>query len=161
MTSKQPVKASSDGVGGAMRVLVCGGRDFVDEHLLTEALDLLHKHCGPVTVLIHGAATGADSIAAAWATNGQLSERIHVIPFRANWRKHGKAAGPMRNLRMLQEGKPDRVVAFAGGKGTANMVKQAEECGVPIWHVTDKWPPDSWVVHSRPSPRQPIADETT
>lgn len=137
-----------------MRVLVCGGRDFADDALLVQALDMLHQHCGPVTHLIHGAARGADSIAAAWAQHGQLADDIKVVAFPANWKRDGKAAGPIRNERMLREGKPDRVVAFPGGRGTAHMTSLAEAQGVPVWRVTDKWPPDSWVRHS--SPRRPV-----
>ena len=52
----------------------------------------------------------------------------------ADWEKHGKAAGPKRNKRML-EWKPDLVVAFPGGKGTANMVQQARQAGVEVIEV--------------------------
>jgi hypothetical protein len=48
---------------------------------------------------------------------------------RADWDRLGKAAGHERNGRMLLE-KPDRVIAFRGGKGTQNMVWQAREAGV-------------------------------
>lgn len=45
---------------------------------------------------------------------------------------NGKAAGPIRNQRMLDEGKPDLVVAFPGGRGTADMVRRAKAAGVPV-----------------------------
>ncbi|MEM9912925.1 MAG: hypothetical protein AAF922_19365 [Pseudomonadota bacterium] len=44
----------------------------------------------------------------------------------------GRAAGPIRNKEMLDEGCPDLVVAFPGGRGTANMVKQAQAAGVEV-----------------------------
>jgi hypothetical protein len=44
--------------------------------------------------------------------------------------------GPIRNKQMLEEGKPDLMVAFPGERGTANMCKQAREAGVPVMVVT-------------------------
>jgi hypothetical protein len=44
--------------------------------------------------------------------------------------------GPIRNKPMLEEGKPDLVVAFPSGRGTANMMKQAREAGVPVRVIT-------------------------
>ena len=55
-----------------------------------------------------------------------------ALAYPANWKKHGRAAGPIRNKQMLEEAKPDLVIAFPGGAGTANMVKQAREAGVKV-----------------------------
>ncbi|QOR55749.1 MAG: hypothetical protein YHS30scaffold667_45 [Phage 65_10] len=106
-----------------MRALVCGGRTFSDAAALDRALGLL-----PITLLIHGGAPGADRLAGDWA-------HAHGVPYRvyfAEWNKHGRSAGGLRNTRMLVEGKPDVVVAFPGGYGTANMVRQARAAGVPV-----------------------------
>lgn len=110
-----------------MRVLVCGGRDYSDKHHVFFALNRLHNE-RPVKVIIHGCASGADRLAGEWAAWWGLSE----MRFYPEWGKHGRAAGPIRNREMLDEGKPDLVVAFPGGKGTANMVKQARERGVRV-----------------------------
>lgn len=113
-----------------MRVLVCGGRDFSDESTLINYLFRLDDD-RPITAIIHGGAPGADTIA------GKCAELLKVpcTVYRAAWRKHGKAAGPIRNQRMLDEGKPDLVVAFAGGRGTANMVALAKIAGVETIEV--------------------------
>jgi len=58
------------------------------------------------------------------------------MPFPADWGKYSKSAGYIRNKQMLAEGKPDLVVAFPGGKGTANMVKLAKLANIPI-HTID------------------------
>ena len=57
---------------------------------------------------------------------------VHVIP--ADWKKHGRAAGPIRNQQMLDEGKADVVVALWDGKsrGTLDMIQRATEAGVPV-----------------------------
>ena len=114
-----------------MRVLVTGGRDFSDRELLFEALDRLHAAHG-FTALIHGDANGADRLSGEWATSRGISVEVHP----ADWKKHGRAAGPIRNQKMLEE-QPELVVAFPGGKGTADMVKKARQAGVEVFVVED------------------------
>lgn len=111
-----------------MRVLVCGGRDFDNQDAVYNTLTVLHDKWN-ITSMIHGGANGADTLAGAWAHLNDIEE----IVFKADWQKHGRAAGPIRNKKILDEGKPDVVVAFPGSKGTANMVKQAKAAGVRIW----------------------------
>jgi hypothetical protein len=119
-----------------VRLLVCGGRDYDDrDHIWNTLCDIDAKR-GPIEVVIHGAATGADSEAMIWAqterTNGRI---IKHAPFVADWYTHGKAAGPIRNQRMIDEGKPDLVVAFPGGRGTADMVSRAKTSNIEVFEV--------------------------
>lgn len=125
-------------------MLVCGGRNYgrlpaalgmdraarlkadKDAFILREALDHLRRERG-VTKVISGGQSGADTLAHRWA----LSRSIRSIVIRAEWRKHGRSAGPIRNGRML-ELKPDFVVAFTGGAGTADMIRQARAAGVEV-----------------------------
>lgn len=109
-----------------MRVLVCGGRDFFDSAGLSAVLDQMHAS-RPFKVLIHGAAIGADTLAGEWAK----ARGVTVEAYPARWDLHGRSAGPIRNRRMLRKGKPDVVIAFPGGDGTADMVRQAKAAGVP------------------------------
>lgn len=116
----------------ARRVLVCGGRDFSNKSLLTFMLDQMHKQT-QFSVVIHGAARGADTLAGEWAhANG-----VPVEPYPAEWNKHGRSAGPIRNLRMLADGRPDLVIAFTGGTGTAHMKKVARAHGVQVVEIPD------------------------
>lgn len=88
--------------------------------------DILHEY--DITTIIEGEAKGADTLARLFGeTIG-----IPVEKYPADWSKHGKAAGPIRNKQMLDEGKPDLVIAFMfpDSRGTANMVKQAEKAGI-------------------------------
>lgn len=112
------------------RVLVCGGRDFVDHARVHAVLDHYHAS-NPFSVVISGAARGADTLAAEWADTRGIS----VLPFPADWDGHGRGAGPIRNAQMLREGKPDVVIAFPGGRGTADMVRRAEKAGVPVLRI--------------------------
>ena len=109
------------------RVLVCGGRDFRDRWLVHNCLDMIHAD-RVISCVIAGAASGADHIAANWAKD----RGIDLREFPADWKKFGKAAGPMRNRQMLNDGQPDEVVAFPGGRGTADMVRAARAVGLPV-----------------------------
>jgi len=113
-----------------MKVLVCGGREFDDFTMLCDAMDAIDAKRRIKTV-IHGAACGADSLAGSWAH----ARGCKVQMFPADWKKDGKAAGPIRNQRMLDEGKPDMVVAFPGGRGTADMVRRARAAGIEVMEV--------------------------
>lgn len=109
-----------------MRVLVCGDRDWTDGMLVRQVLEKLRPR-----VIIEGGARGADACARAVAP----AIEAELLTFWAEWKKHGKAAGPIRNQRMLDEGKPDLVIAFhddlGRSKGTNDMLARAERANVP------------------------------
>lgn len=111
------------------RILVCGGRHFDDGALLERTLN---EYTDSVRVIIEGGAPGADRLARTWAQ----MRRIEVLTFYAQWKRDGKAAGPIRNKAMLANGRPDLVIAFEGGRGTADMVRQARAAGVPVAEIT-------------------------
>lgn len=115
-----------------MRVLVCGGRDFDDWDLLCGKLDEVcsRNDYQPLTI-IQGGAKGADFLGRVWA----VYRHFDFIEYPADWKKFGKAAGHIRNQQMLDEGKPDLVVAFAGGTGTADMVRRASKEGFSVIEV--------------------------
>lgn len=115
-----------------MRLLVCGGRDFKDLPFLDQELDRLHAE-RRVKHVITGCAPGADLMAQFWAGANEIPVDVYV----ADWKKHGRAAGPIRNQRMLDEGRPDLVVAFPGGRGTADMTKRAKAAGVAIHALSE------------------------
>jgi hypothetical protein len=143
-----------------MRILVCGGRNYghvvrtkaLLEDEPAETQERLKEYQYIQTVLnaavlahskerndydnwlptditiIEGAATGADSAAADFA----ICNFCPVVEYPADWAKHGHAAGPIRNKKMVDEGKPDLVIAFPGGKGTENMVNNSIASGVKV-----------------------------
>ena len=108
-----------------MKILVCGGRAFEDWRLLYA---ILSDYDNEDISLISGGCSGADALAAQYA-------REHNIPlqeFLADWEAYGLAAGPIRNQEMLDEGRPDLVIALPGGRGTADMVRRAKRAGVTV-----------------------------
>lgn len=115
-----------------MRVLICGGRDYARARHLNAALDALDAE-HRITLVVTGGQTGADTLADRWAEARGI-DRI-ICP--ANWVGRGKPAGPHRNRRMLRF-KPQLVVAFRGGEGTASMRRLADEAGVRIYDVPEE-----------------------
>lgn len=115
-----------------MKVLVCGGRDYTDYDRLEDELNLVWRSYGEFTV-ISGMARGADSLAVRYAE--EYDYPLEKYP--ADWDLHGKAAGYIRNKQMLDEGKPDLVVAFPGGRGTDNMIKIAKQAGVEVLQIEE------------------------
>ena len=126
-------------------VILCGGRDH-PPFTRSEVLWLERLYAtNPFAELIVGSHQGADLFGHEWAQ----SRGITTMTFWANWQRDGRAAGPVRNTRMLLHimGESFRVshnvltlalvVAFPGGKGTADMCHQASFAGVEVL----AWPP--------------------
>ncbi len=110
-----------------MRVLVCGGRNYDNFEAVCKNLEMINWH-DTIDLLIQGGASGADDLARKWATNNGVA----VQTFNADWKKWGKSAGPIRNEEMLIGGRPDLVVAFPGGRGTADMVMKAKMANIDV-----------------------------
>lgn len=120
--------------GRAVRVVIFGGRNFTNQILAFKALDQLHEQYG-FTVVIDGMAKGADSIGNKWAqARGLQTER-----YPANWSRYGRAAGPIRNQQMIDDGKPDIGVAFPGGTGTDHMKSAMKKAGIKVRSVIPKF----------------------
>lgn len=124
-----------------MRILVCGGRDFQDYRLLEHTLGGIHSD-QEITHIVTGAQRsegsrdwkyhGADWMAIEWA----LEREINFSGIPAKWGKYGKSAGPRRNREMLKMFQDIQlVVAFRGGKGTADMVAAARQAGIPVKEI--------------------------
>jgi predicted Rossmann-fold nucleotide-binding protein len=126
-----------------MRVLVCGGRDYLDRSRLNAVLDRLHVERG-FTLVIAGGARGADTLAAEWAASRGILFEIYI----AAWETEGRKAGPLRNFQMLEEGRPGLVVGFPGGRGTAHMCRIAREAGVEVIEIA----PALYLICDEPSP---------
>ena len=113
-------------------IVITGGRTFAHEEALRAALDAIHKEAA-VTLLVHGCARGADSLAEEWAWSRGLKSEGHV----AFWRAVGKRAGLERNERMIKAHLGARaLIAFPGGRGTEHCVWTARRLMVPVFRVT-------------------------
>lgn len=117
----------------SIRVIVCGGRDYVNKKRVYQVLDLYHRWYG-ISCLIQGGAKGADFLAKCWA----IDNNVPFEEVKADWNKHRKAAGPIRNKKMRDEYNPDGVIAFPGGTGTAGMIALANEVNLPVAIIMEK-----------------------
>lgn len=122
-----------------MKILVTGARDWDDYEAVAEPLRKL-KDFGDNHLVIQGGALGADEMAKRIAC--ELGMECHTEE--ADWTKHGKAAGPIRNGRMVAMN-PDVVLAFNddldASPGTRDCVNQALAKGhqvVLFGHVDGK-----------------------
>jgi hypothetical protein len=107
-----------------MKILVTGGRDYADwDHVRS----VLAEYRDRSPSVIQGGASGADALAG-W-TAALLGYPSRAYP--ANWEKWGKAAGAIRNREMLDL-EPDLVIAFPGGRGTADCVREARRRGIAV-----------------------------
>jgi hypothetical protein len=109
-----------------MKLIIAGGRDYkfsVDDFLRLEKIHGQHN----VTEVVSGKAKGADWYGEYWAYEHQ----IPIKAFPADWRAHGKAAGPIRNREMAQYA--DAVALFPGGRGTQSMYDEAMKAGIWIY----------------------------
>jgi hypothetical protein len=104
--------------------IIAGGRDY-NLTLSDEAwLDTL-----PIREVVSGGASGADAGGEAWAKK----RGIPIKRFPADWKTHGRAAGPIRNRQMAEYA--DAVVLFPGGRGTDSMRREAERQELRIFRI--------------------------
>lgn len=113
-----------------MKILVCGGRDYADWYRLKTVLDDIYKKFSDITI-ISGCAKGADTLAIEWVVLNHVELELYY----ANWKEYRRKAGPIRNQKMLDEGKPDLVIAFPGGNGTADMVRRSKKANIPLMEM--------------------------
>jgi hypothetical protein len=115
----------------ALRVLICGSRNWNKPWRILEQLTVLHNTKG-VSCVVDGAAPGAD-------TQGHNAAQRLRLPFQrfpAKWRIHKRGAGLIRNQQMIDEGKLDYAMAFHedinNSKGTKDMLARLTKAGIPF-----------------------------
>jgi hypothetical protein len=128
------------GLLAPLRLAVCGGRGYSNRARIFAVLDLVVIDRGAVEAFMAGDASGADRLAWEWARARRIPQE-RCTRYEADWdeAEHltGKceAAGPIRNRRMIREGKPNVLVAAPGDDGTADCVRQAKAAGVEVVYV--------------------------
>ncbi len=111
-----------------MRTIIAGSRTITDPKILDEAI----KASGfAITEVVCGGANGVDTLGKNWA-------QLHNIPvkmFPADWKTHGKAAGPIRNSEMAKYAE-QAICIFdvqAENKGTTDMKNKAACKGMIVY----------------------------
>jgi YspA, cpYpsA-related SLOG family/Possible lysine decarboxylase len=114
-----------------VKVIIAGGRGYIFAAHDAKRLDALRDRL-PITEVVCGCASGADTEGRKWAERAGLP----VKEFRPDWDRHGRAAGPIRNGEMARYA--DALVAFPGGFGTSDMVRQAKAAGLRVFDWRDE-----------------------
>lgn len=112
-----------------MKVAVIGSRDFYGYDLVKETLSTID-----ITLLISGGAKGADSLGEQYANENN----IETLIFKPDWKKHGPAAGPIRNTDIVNNA--NIIVAFWDGesKGTKDSITKAEKLNKEVVIIKTK-----------------------
>ena len=105
-----------------MKVIIAGGRNY---RLTREDIDRLDALS--ISEVVSGGAKGVDADGEYYADDRGLP----IKRFLADWKTHGKAAGPIRNKQMAEYA--DAAILFPGGKGTESMYKIAIKAGIEIY----------------------------
>lgn len=109
-----------------MKTIIAGSRTISDLSVINIAVQASGFH---ISVVVEGEAKGVDSLAKLWAeANG-----IPVTEFKADWRRFGRGAGPIRNEQMAKFA--DGLIAIWDGQspGTKNMIALGEELGLKVF----------------------------
>lgn len=112
-----------------IRIAVTGGRFFDNKEQVAKGLCRLQ---GRNVILAHGGATGADDLCKQYA----VKMGWKVVVYEADWKRLGNRAGPVRNAELLDNFKPDYLIAFSGGKGTWDMINKALDRKIKVIYAS-------------------------
>lgn len=111
-----------------MNIIICGSREIENQtkqdidHLVSVAqFDTINK-------VLCGEATGIDQLGKRWA----LKHEVEVESYPADWKAHGKAAGPIRNGQMVKEADGVIAIMFPDSRGTKDCIRQATSKGITV-----------------------------
>lgn len=111
-----------------MKIVVTGGRDYTNREHLYRVLAALN----PISIRVGDCPTGVDKFVWDWVEGKTTGIKV----YEADWAKHGRAAGPIRNQQMIRENQDaNLVIAFPGGNGTENCVRNAIKYGLVVLRV--------------------------
>jgi len=116
-----------------MKVIIAGGRNFNDYDLLKAELNLILciRVMREDLVIVSGGAKGADALGERYAKEHNVPVKI----FKADWNKHGKSAGPIRNFEMAKYAEGCIVFWDGKSKGTANMIQVARNNSLILYVI--------------------------
>lgn len=149
-----------------MKLIIAGGRDYENRDFIFKRIDIL-RNGFEVTEIVSGRGfkfdrdrriyIGADFFGEEYAKERGLA--LKTMP--ADWDKHGKIAGPIRNCQMAKYA--NAAALFPGGKGTENMFKEAQKHGLMIFDYRAESPvPPTYNINPafvKKTPPAPLGEE--
>lgn len=134
------------------RLLVTGSRDWPDPDRVRGALAAVAAQGHPVLVIVHGdAPRGVDKIASRWVWQQRQAGRTNIREERhpADWDRHGRRAGMLRNAEMVDDGAHACFAWIApcsqrgcrnpephGSHGASDCADRAEKAGIHVRRFT-------------------------
>lgn len=111
-----------------MYLAIVGSRNMADEEMFTAIVDAWIVKHGRPDAIVSGGATGADTLARLYAQK----HHIQLIEYLPDWKKYKRAAGIIRNTKIIEDA--NYVLAFPSqsGKGTQDSIKKAELRNIPV-----------------------------
>jgi hypothetical protein len=101
-----------------MNVIIAGSRHF---NCMQTLEDAIADSGFDITCVVSGAAKGVDLLGERWAQ----ARGIGIRSFPADWKKHGRGAGPIRNEEMARVGEALLALPCPCSRGTKDMIKRA------------------------------------
>ncbi len=103
---------------------IVGSRTFNDYEYMKSVLKWYN-----IRKIVSGGAKGADKLAERYALEYDIPNQV----FEADWNRHGKAAGPIRNKQIIEA--CEELIAFHDGKskGTMHSIKFAKQNNKPVY----------------------------
>lgn len=127
------------------KLIVTGSRRWVDSDIVIKALEAFYRKHPLLTVHVGDCPTGVDAIVLEWCEGKKREDpNFQYRKFEADWNRYHKAAGPIRNRRMVKEG-ADWCIGFlrcGKNKGTVNCMDCAVSNGIETWQyheLVGKW----------------------
>lgn len=115
-----------------MKIIIAGSRSIDDYNQILLAVNNSGFY---ITEVVSGRARGVDRIGEQYAYKHNLS----CAYFPADWKKHGKRAGPIRNAEMAKYADAAVVVWDGKSSGSANMIENMKRLNKPyyVWKVNE------------------------
>lgn len=113
-----------------MKVIIAGSRDAPKHVLdcLAFVIDQLINKRWEIDEIVSGGCAGPDMAGEDWA----IVYGVPVKRFDADWKKHGKAAGPIRNREMADYADAAVVIWDGKSRGSKNMIDEMKKRGKPV-----------------------------
>ena len=123
-----------------VRIIVCGGRDFTDNRMLSSVLWAVHERRS-IAEVIHTGQRGCAQMANRWA----FEHGVHRTELRADYKRYGEKRAPVIRNRKMLELRPSGIIVFSGSAEVHSLLAQALYGGVPVMQGAEYF----WKVQAR------------
>lgn len=144
-----------------MKLIIAGTRHFPAARLARTLIPLAVRRMqrvfglDDVALVLCGERGGADTAGAIWARR----EGIHIREFEPTWVGNGRAAGTMRNARMVSQADALLLIWDGRSAGSADTLRKALAKGLPVMEVILAGEGTRFVDHQRAAAQLGLFEE--